>query len=64
MPRDPNRWRKEVLQRVVDHVKSHPEILADPTRWIVGMGWDQNLWPDAQYPTAVCIPLIHRTYPI
>ncbi|KAH0834031.1 amidohydrolase family-domain-containing protein [Lanmaoa asiatica] len=31
---------------------SHPDILADPSRWVVGMGWDQNLWSDPQYPTA------------
>ncbi|KAF8553612.1 hypothetical protein OG21DRAFT_1477264 [Imleria badia] len=44
--------KQEVLQRVVHHVKSHPDILADPSLWITGMGWDQNLWPDLQYPTA------------
>ncbi|KAI9571870.1 amidohydrolase family-domain-containing protein [Boletus coccyginus] len=44
--------KQEVLQRVVHHVKSHPDILADPSRWVVGMGWDQNLWQVPQYPTA------------
>ncbi|KAG9311010.1 amidohydrolase family-domain-containing protein [Chiua virens] len=43
---------KQDLQRVVHYVKSHPDILADPSRWVVGMGWDQNLWTDPQYPTA------------
>lgn len=52
--RDPCSPSTEVLQRVVHYVKSHPDVLADPSRWVVGMGWDQNLWPDSQYPTAVC----------
>ncbi|KAG8215284.1 amidohydrolase family-domain-containing protein [Butyriboletus roseoflavus] len=44
--------KREVLQRVVHYIKSHSDILADPSRWIVGMGWDQNLWSNPQYPTA------------
>ncbi|KAJ8588591.1 hypothetical protein M405DRAFT_246183 [Rhizopogon salebrosus TDB-379] len=42
----------EVLSRLNAYVLSHPEILNDPTRWIEGMGWDQNKWPGAQYPHA------------
>lgn len=63
MLRDPSSPNVEVLQRVVHHVKSHPDILADPSRWIVGMGWDQNLWADPHYPTAVCAFILHRTFP-
>ncbi|KAF8130389.1 amidohydrolase family-domain-containing protein [Boletus edulis] len=44
--------KQEVLHRVVQYVKSHPGVLDDPSRWIKGMGWDQNLWSDSQYPTA------------
>ncbi|KAG6370706.1 amidohydrolase 3 [Boletus reticuloceps] len=44
--------KQEVLHRVVQYVKSHPGVLDDPSRWIKGMGWDQNLWSDPQYPTA------------
>ncbi|KAG0707174.1 amidohydrolase family-domain-containing protein [Suillus ampliporus] len=42
----------EVLSRLKAYVLSHPDILRDPTRWIEGMGWDQNKWPGAQYPHA------------
>ncbi|KAG1807812.1 amidohydrolase family-domain-containing protein [Suillus subaureus] len=42
----------EVLSRLKAYVISHPDILGDPTRWIEGMGWDQNKWPGAQYPHA------------
>ncbi|KAG1744674.1 amidohydrolase family-domain-containing protein [Suillus paluster] len=42
----------EVLSYLKAYVISHPDILRDPTRWIEGMGWDQNKWPGAQYPHA------------
>ncbi|KAG2068318.1 hypothetical protein BDR04DRAFT_1232852 [Suillus decipiens] len=42
----------EVLNHLKAYVISHPDILGDPTRWIEGMGWDQNKWPGAQYPHA------------
>lgn len=42
----------EVLSHLKAYVISHPDILGDPTRWIEGMGWDQNKWPGAQYPHA------------
>jgi hypothetical protein len=46
---------KDVLNHLKAYVISHPDILGDPTRWIEGMGWDQNRWPGAQYPHAVCL---------
>ncbi|KAG2039352.1 amidohydrolase family-domain-containing protein [Suillus americanus] len=42
----------DVLSHLKAYVISHPDILGDPTRWIEGMGWDQNKWPGAQYPHA------------
>ncbi|KAF9219325.1 hypothetical protein BS17DRAFT_789499 [Gyrodon lividus] len=44
--------KQEVLQRLVNYVKSHQPILSDPSHWIIGMGWDQNLWSDTHYPHA------------
>ncbi|MDR2585992.1 MAG: amidohydrolase, partial [Prevotellaceae bacterium] len=35
----------EVLERIAAHHE------ASPSEWIVGAGWDQNLWPDKSYPT-------------
>ncbi|KAG2151639.1 uncharacterized protein EDB93DRAFT_1103074 [Suillus bovinus] len=43
---------KESSSHLKVYVTSHPDILGDPTRWIEGMGWDQNKWPGAQYPYA------------
>src|SRR5205085_129478 len=25
---------------------------AEPNEWVLGRGWDQNRWPDKQFPTA------------
>lgn len=36
---------EEVIARVAERAKS-----AKPGEWIVGRGWDQNLWPDKQFP--------------
>lgn len=35
----------EVLERLQKHVESHP------SEWILGRGWDQNLWEDKSFPT-------------
>ncbi|KAG2125151.1 amidohydrolase family-domain-containing protein [Suillus clintonianus] len=42
----------EVLSYLKAYVISNPDILGDPTRFIEGMGWDQNKWLGAQYPHA------------
>lgn len=39
-----NSW-EEVVQRVADFAKAHPD---EP--WIQGRGWDQNRWPGKQFP--------------
>lgn len=36
----------EVISRVVAHAKD-----VKPGEWIFGRGWDQNRWPDKQFPT-------------
>lgn len=35
----------ELLERVTKYAEAHPE-----KRWIIGRGWDQNLWPMQVYP--------------
>ncbi|MDD4848138.1 MAG: amidohydrolase [Bacteroidales bacterium] len=35
----------EVLQRLQQHAKDHP------SEWILGRGWDQNLWQTTTFPT-------------
>lgn len=37
---------QELIDRVVEHHKNNPE-----TPWILGKGWDQNLWEDKEFPT-------------
>jgi len=36
---------EEVIARVVERAKT-----AKPGEWILGRGWDQNLWPDKKFP--------------
>ena len=36
---------EEVLKRVTDFAKTHPD------GWLTGRGWDQNDWADKQFPT-------------
>ncbi|GAB2614582.1 amidohydrolase [Belliella aquatica] len=37
---------QELIERVVEHHKNNPD-----TPWILGKGWDQNLWEDKEFPT-------------
>jgi predicted amidohydrolase YtcJ len=37
---------EEVIARVVERAKT-----AKPGEWILGRGWDQNLWPEKKFPT-------------
>ncbi|MVZ62437.1 amidohydrolase [Sphingobacterium humi] len=36
----------ELLERLKDYVAKNPD-----KSWIIGNGWDQNLWPDKEFPT-------------
>ena len=36
---------QEVLNRIAAHYEAHP------SEWIVGVGWDQNLWEEKIFPT-------------
>lgn len=42
---------QEVIARLESYAERNRERL-DAGGWIEGMGWDQNLWPGAQWPTA------------
>jgi hypothetical protein len=35
------------------YVVDNPDVLNDATPWIVGVGWEENLWEDQTYPLAV-----------
>jgi len=41
------RDKQEVLQRLRDFARDLP-----PAAWLVGRGWDQNDWPEKQFPAA------------
>lgn len=43
----------EVVRRVREYILARPDVKADTTAWIEGVGWDQSLWSD-KFPTAVC----------
>ncbi|KAJ7928481.1 amidohydrolase family-domain-containing protein [Mycena leptocephala] len=43
---------QEVIVRIKAYIVAHPDVKADPSRWIEGMGWDQTKWPGAKFPTA------------
>lgn len=42
--RNTNSWQ-EVLDKLSEFAKTHPD------GWLTGRGWDQNDWPDKQFPT-------------
>lgn len=46
---------EEVIERIQKFEKEHPQL-----NWIIGRGWDQNLFPNKQYPTN---QLLNKLYP-
>ena len=49
---------KEVLDRVAAHYSAYP------SEWIMGVGWDQNLWQDKQFPTNKKLNLLYPKIPV
>ena len=45
---------QEILERIAAHYAAYP------SEWIVGSGWDQNLWEDKRFPTNEAL---NRLYP-
>lgn len=46
---------EEVIERLKAYEQLHPE-----KEWIIGGGWDQNLWPGKQFPTK---ELLDKAFP-
>lgn len=49
----------EVIQRLKIFSEKHPDNL-----WILGRGWDQNQWPDKQFPTREKLDAAFPTIPV
>lgn len=49
----------ELQQRLRDYAASHPN---DP--WIVGRGWNQELWPDKRFPAAADLDTVVPDRPV
>jgi predicted amidohydrolase YtcJ len=49
----------EVIARVRDRAQR-----AAPGDWILGRGWDQNRWPDKQFPTAAPLDAAVSDHPV
>ncbi|MGQ9593580.1 MAG: amidohydrolase [Anaerolineae bacterium] len=45
VPLDDARSREEAVARVAEAARTRP-----PGEWILGRGWDRNLWPDPSFP--------------
>lgn len=53
------RSKDEVLQRLRDFARDLPA-----GAWLLGRGWDQNDWPDQQFPTAADLDAIFPDRPV
>ncbi len=49
----------EVAQRIADRAKS-----AAASEWILGRGWDQNDWPETEFPTAAALDRFVSDHPV
>jgi predicted amidohydrolase YtcJ len=41
-----------VLKKLNEYLDANPHITPDSGLWLTGMGWDQNIWTPAVFPTA------------
>lgn len=51
-------------QEALDRLKAFAATLPSPDSWIVGRGWDQNLWPDKAFPSAADLDAIFPDRPV
>ena len=49
----------DLKQRLRTYATAHPEA-----RWIIGRGWNQELWPDRRFPTAADLDTVVRDRPV
>jgi predicted amidohydrolase YtcJ len=49
----------DLQQRLRAYAAEHPE-----DRWIVGFGWNQELWPDKRFPTAADLDAVVSDRPV
>ena len=46
-------------QRLRAYAAAHPD-----KRWIIGFGWNQELWPDKRFPTAADLDAVVSDRPV
>ena len=49
----------DLQQRLRSYAAAHPD-----TRWIIGRGWNQELWPNKRFPTAADLDLVVPDRPV
>jgi len=49
----------DLKQRLKTYAAAHPDA-----RWIIGRGWNQELWPDKRFPTAADLDAIVNDRPV
>ncbi|MBC7224028.1 MAG: amidohydrolase [Anaerolineae bacterium] len=56
---DDARSREEVVARVAEAARERP-----PGEWILGQGWDRNLWPDPSFPHHADLDRVAPDHPV
>jgi predicted amidohydrolase YtcJ len=49
----------ELQRRLRDYAAAHPQA-----KWIIGFGWNQELWPDKKFPTAADLDAVVPDRPV
>jgi predicted amidohydrolase YtcJ len=49
----------ELVERVVKHAQQHPDV-----QWVLGRGWDQNLWENKEFPTRAKLDSLFPDRPV
>ena len=49
----------ELQQRLRDYAAAHPD-----DAWLIGFGWNQELWPDSRFPTSADLDAVVSNRPV
>jgi predicted amidohydrolase YtcJ len=55
--------KNKSLQQILDLISEETKK-APPNSWIIGRGWDQNLWADKKFPTASMLDSVSKNHKV
>ncbi|KAF9264200.1 hypothetical protein L218DRAFT_1028925 [Marasmius fiardii PR-910] len=52
LPLEGTKTIKETVERVRNYILSNPDVQQNPSKFVLGGGWDHTVWPTSPWPSA------------